>query len=215
VRPDLRLLLGGCHHLYDLKVVRFIKPYYTRARVLRADPDTVAAAVQYHADLVNTEYQAAVRKLDAQSHSHIADPEERPLTRRLSSFPPVQGLVFGQFGGASKAVHDLLTETAQSATYKCWRQAGAASPEAAVSGFVSKYRRRWGSVARLGMARLKLARAEMARPVHSTLGPRQRVTDFNPLSHVDFGDATHPVVGGGTHHRRATRGGLPSADIGG
>jgi hypothetical protein len=93
-------------------------------------------------------------------------------------------------------VHDLLTETAHSAAYKCWRQAGAASPEAAVSGFVSKYRRRWGSVARLGMARLKLARVEMARPVHSTLGPRQRVTDFNPRSHVDFGDATHPVVGG-------------------
>jgi hypothetical protein len=89
--------------------------------------------------------------------------------------------------------------------------------EAAVSGFVSKYRRRccWGGVARLGMARLKLARAEMAHPVHSSLGPRQRVTDFNPRSHVDFGDATHPVVGGGTHHRRATRGGLPSADIGG
>eukprot|EP00962_Isochrysis_galbana_P002135 scaffold555_cov109-Isochrysis_galbana.AAC.4 len=30
--------------------------------------------------------------------------------------------------------------------------------------------------------------------------------------HVDCGDATHPVVGGGTHHRRATRSGLPSAD---
>jgi hypothetical protein len=84
VRPDLRLLLGGRHYLYDLKVVRFIKTYYTRARVLRADPDTVAAPVQYRADLVNTEYQAAVRKLDAQYHLHIADPEERPLTRRLS-----------------------------------------------------------------------------------------------------------------------------------
>jgi hypothetical protein len=111
--------------IFLLKVVRFIKTYYTRARVLRADPDTVAAPVQYRADLVNTEYQAAVRKLDAQYHSHIADPEERPLTRRLSSFLPVQGLVFGQFAWGSKALHDILTETAHSAAYKCWRQAGA------------------------------------------------------------------------------------------
>jgi hypothetical protein len=56
VRPELRLLLGGRHHLYlyDLKVVRLIKTYYTRTRVLRTDPDTVAAPVQCRADPVNT-----------------------------------------------------------------------------------------------------------------------------------------------------------------
>jgi hypothetical protein len=43
-----------------------------------------------------------------------------------------------------------------------------------------------------------------AGPVHSTLGPRQRVTDLNLRSHVDFGDATHPVSswGGGHGARR-------------
>jgi len=29
-------------------------------------------------------------------------------------------------------------------------------------------------------------------------------SDFDPTSHADFGAATHPGVGGGTHRRRAT-----------
>jgi hypothetical protein len=66
VRPDLRLLLGGKHHLYDLKIVRYIKSHYTQARVTQAGPATVAPPVQHRADLVNAEYQAAVRKLDVQ-----------------------------------------------------------------------------------------------------------------------------------------------------
>jgi len=33
---------------------------------------------------------------------------------------------------------------------------------------------------------------------------RQAASDFDPTSHADFGAATHPGVGGGTHRRRAT-----------
>jgi len=29
-------------------------------------------------------------------------------------------------------------------------------------------------------------------------------SDFDPTYHADFGAATHPGVGGGTHRRRAT-----------
>jgi len=33
---------------------------------------------------------------------------------------------------------------------------------------------------------------------------RQGASNFDPASHADFGAATHPGVGGGTHRRRAT-----------
>jgi len=45
----------------------------------------------------------------------------------------VVGLVFGQFGGGSKAVHILLKETANAAAFKHWRQAGAKSPHRQLS----------------------------------------------------------------------------------
>ena len=114
------------------------------------------------------------------------------------------GLVFGQFGGMSKAVHTLLKETANAATFKHWQQAGAKSPQAAVSGYVATYRRRWGGIARMASARLKLARARW--PGRGALDPsaRQGASDFDPASHADFGAATHPGVGGGTHRCRAT-----------
>jgi len=32
----------------------------------------------------------------------------------------------------------------------------------------------------------------------------QGASDFDPTSYADFGAATHPGVGGGTHRRRAT-----------
>ena len=53
-------------------------------------------------------------------------------------------------------------------------------------------------------ARLKLARAQWAcRGVPDPSAP-QATSEFDPTSHADFGAATHPGVGGGTHRRRAT-----------
>ena len=161
VRPDLRLLHDGRYYLYDLKTVRFISAYYTQARVVGPHADR-AAPVEHRAELVHEEYAKAIAKLDATFSSHIVDPSARPLTRRLNEHPRVVGLAFGQFGGVSKAVHTLLKETANAAAFKHWRQAGAKSPQAAVSGYVSTYRRRWGGIARMAAARLKLARAQWA-----------------------------------------------------
>ena len=50
------------------------------------------------------------------------------------------GLVVGHFGGMSESMHKLLKEATHSAAFKHWRQAGAKSPQAAVSGFVATYR---------------------------------------------------------------------------
>jgi hypothetical protein len=201
VRPDLRLLHDGRYSLYDLKTVRFIPAYYTQARVTRADR---AAPIEHRAELVHEEYAKSIAALDRTFYPHIAEPAARPLTQRLHEYPRVVGLVFGQFGGGSTSVHALLKETANSAAFKHWRQAGATSPQAAVSGYVATYRRRWSGIARLASARLKLARAQWAGRGTPDPSAHQGASDFDPASHTDFGTATHPCVGGGTHRRRAT-----------
>jgi len=162
------------------------------ARIMGSHADH-ASPVEHRAELVHEEYATAIAKLDTTFSPHIVDPSARPLTRRLNEHPRVVGLVFGQFGGASKAVHTLLKETANAAAFKHWRQAGAKSPQAAVSGYgyVATYRRRWGCIARMASARLKLARARWAGRGAPDPSARQ-------------GAATHPGVGGGTHRRRAT-----------
>jgi len=40
-------------------------------------------------------------------------------------------------------------------------------------------------------------------PHQDSVAP-QAASDFDLTSHADFGAATHPGVGGGTHRRRAT-----------
>jgi len=202
VRPDLRLLLDGRHYLYDVKTLRYTDRYYTQARVMGSHADS-ASPVKHRAELVHKEYATAIAKLDATFSPHIVEPSARPLTRRLNEHPRVVGLVLGQFGGVSKAVHTLLKETANAAAFKHWRQAGAKSPQAAVSGYVATYRPRWGCIARMASARLKLARARWAGRGAPDPSARQGALDFDPASHADFGAATHPGVGGGTHRRRA------------
>jgi len=102
-------------------------------------------------------------------------------------------------------VHTLLKETANAAAFKHWRQKGPKpkSPQAAVSGYVATYRRRWGGIARMASARLKLASARWAGRGAPDPSARQGASDFDRASHADFGAATHPGVGGGTHRRRA------------
>jgi len=99
----------------------------------------------------------------------------------------------------SKAVHTLLKETANAAAFKHWRQAGAKSPQAAVSGYVATYRRLWGCVACMASARLKLARARWAGRGAPDPSARHGASDFDPASHADFGAATHPGVGARWH----------------
>ena len=107
VRPDLWLLLDGRQYLYNVKTLRYTDRYYTQARVVGSHADR-ASPVEHRAELVHEEYATAIAKLDATFSPHIVDPSARPLTRRLNEHPRVVGLVFGQFGGVSKAVHTLL-----------------------------------------------------------------------------------------------------------
>jgi hypothetical protein len=61
LRPDLKLTIDGRQLIYDLKLVRFIEPYYVRNRVLRAQG--VAGPVDYRAQQVKTEYAAGSREV--------------------------------------------------------------------------------------------------------------------------------------------------------
>ena len=67
------------------------------------------------------------------------------------------------------------------------------------------YRRRWGCIARMASALLKLARARWAGRGAPDPSARQGASDFDPTSHADFGAATHPGVGGGRWHAPSSR----------
>jgi len=114
------------------------------------------------------------------------------------------GLVVGHFGGMSEPMHKLLKEATHSAAFKHWRQAGAKSPQAAVSGCVTTYRCHWSGIARMAAASLKLDRAKWACRGAPDPNALQDASEFDPTSHADFGAAIHPGVGGGTHRRRGT-----------
>ena len=118
------------------------------------------------------------------------------------------GWSLGSSGGCPRpCTHCSIKETANAAAFKHWRQAGAKSPQAAVSGYVATHTAAAPGAASPAWPRLASSWQGQGRDgpagARRTLA-RQDASDFDPASHADFGAATHPGVGGGTHRRRAT-----------
>ena len=84
----------------------------------------------------------------------------------LGQYGQVRGLVWGQYGEASLAVHELFDLAVQSAARRSWRDIGARSEAEARGYFSSTMRRRWGVIAVRAMARHRLRR------VHFVGAPR-------------------------------------------
>ena len=116
------------------------------------------------------------RKLDAECFLSEPDVEERPILRKLRSYPRVRGQCVGAFAECSSDIHLLLREAARCAAIRYWRQVGAASVEAAVAIYSNRYRSHWGAELALQGARLRFSRAYQAFQAPScqagmTLGP--------------------------------------------
>ena len=213
MQPDLEVTHDGVRYIYDVKTIHYNLTRYPASGITGRG----TSAVELRARAVDGEYTASARKLDDKHFSHIADPDQRDIIRRLREYPLVHGLAVGAFGEMSPELHALLQAVAASAAEEHWRTAGAASVAAALSGYTSMYRRRWSCEAALQGARLRLTRARLVvgAPVP---GPRAGPAppSFDPASHVDFGAACDAGFGGGTHRRRAaTGGGGAPADAGG
>ena len=192
---------AGPHRtLHDCKGVHFGPTRYQQAWVL-ADGDTRRShggCVDRRAALVHREYAGHARTLDRAHHGAVADPDARPIFRRLTQeFPLVRGHVFGAFRECSRDVHALLHETAAAASAREWRECGATSADAARAAYTAVLRRRWGCTVALAGARLRLSRAYLAG------GADQEATAAgDAATGFDFGDAAHmaaelaPMLGG-------------------
>ena len=78
--------------------------------------------------------------------------------RALAAYGRVQGLVWGQWSGASEAVHALAKLTVATAAAKKWKYMGCRSYGEATGILTAQLRVRWGTVAALARARLLVSR---------------------------------------------------------
>ena len=70
-----------------------------------------------------------------------------PVARRLASYGPVRGLVFGHWGEASAHVEDLLSGCAHSGSLRHWVAMRAREPTDALGPLAWALRRPWGMAA--------------------------------------------------------------------
>ena len=83
-----------------------------------------------------------------------------PVETRLRSYDPVRGWVFGAWGEASPATHQLLSLMARTGAERHWRGMRCSDPVHATGVLAWLLRRRWGLTVLRENARLKLDRLE-------------------------------------------------------
>jgi hypothetical protein len=122
--PATRARTPSSLTLVDVKTIHAGGPSYRVTRIRSGR----SGAVEHRANAVDPEYRLKARKLD-----------ELPETRRhnggstsavagtLRALGKVRGLVFGQYGEASRDVHALLRAAAKAAALSAGRQRGAPS----------------------------------------------------------------------------------------
>ena len=114
-------------------------------------------AVARRARRIPTEYASKAKQVDTK-YCGTAPGETGPVARKLQSFDPVMGLVFGSWGEASPDVERLLSWLAREGAGKLWRDMGCQDPVAAQGILAWSIRRRWAMAALRENARLKIDR---------------------------------------------------------
>ena len=107
--PDFRVSLpngesvatGNRVELAELKVISSCPSRYQR------NPRAPTKAVDRRASTLNREYLSHAKTLD-RVYGRVPDDVVGPVQRKLETFPPVQGWVFGAWGEASSDVHSLV-----------------------------------------------------------------------------------------------------------
>ena len=79
----------------------------------RYKPTWKERAVDKRAEQLHNEYVEKARKAD-QLYGGVEPGQVGGVEQRLNSFPKVEGMVFGNFGEASQAVHQLVDALASS-----------------------------------------------------------------------------------------------------
>jgi hypothetical protein len=160
--PDFRIALPAHNEtptqasdeLFELKTLHYGSSTYPDAQA-----DTRRGAAKRRADALPAEYAAKARRLDSR-FSHTPAGAVGPVERRLLSFGPVRGLVFGHWAEGTAHVDDLLAGCARAGAEMHWRGMRAREPADALGTLTTVLRRRWGLAAWRAAARLLLGRLE-------------------------------------------------------
>ena len=113
------------------------------------------AAVGRRAARLPQEYAAKARAVDRRYCGTLPG-MVGPVERKLLTYEPVRGLVFGAWGEASPVVTRLLSIMAHTGAQRHWRGMRCDDPTQAVGALAWLLRRRWGLTALQEAARLKL-----------------------------------------------------------
>ena len=114
-------------------------------------------AVGRRARTVMTERLAKARHLDQQFCS-TQPGQTGPVERRLLSYGPTRGLVFGHWAEASEHTHALLSGCAHTGATRHWTAMRAREPIDAVGALAWMLKKRWGLTAWRAAVRLLLDR---------------------------------------------------------
>ena len=116
--------------------------------------DDQSGAVEERARQVPREYLAHAARLDTRFHGAGST----LIRDRIASFGPTRGVIFGNYGEASRDVHTLLHISATRLARRHWRSMGARTESEARSFYVARLRRRMGVAAVREFARHRLRR---------------------------------------------------------
>ena len=138
--------------LLELKTLHFGTSTYTAAAER-------CRAVARRADAVPGEYAAKAREIDRR---FCGTPRgvTGPVERKLQTYEPVRGIVFGAWAEASPVTESLLQCLALTGAQRHWQGMRCPAPPQAAGALAWLLRRRWGLTALREHARLKLDRLE-------------------------------------------------------
>ena len=155
--PDMKITLtnGGVSApvLYELKVISSSRSRYV--------PSWKKRAVDKRSEDLHNEYIKKARRVD-QEHGGVQPGQTGRVEAKLLSFPKVEGIVFGNWGEASEAVHRLVDAMATS-------RASVADPQARKKGGKVMTEEGVKSLA-VGFIRRRLGVAAVKAQCHSLLG---------------------------------------------
>jgi len=138
--------------LFELKTLHFGGSTYS-------DEELRGHAVARRARALPAEYAAKARQVDRMFSGTPPD-ALGPVERKLQTYEPVRGIVFGAWAEASPDTEKLLAAMAQTGAQRHWRGMRCADPARALGVLAWLLRRRWGLTALRENARLKLDRLE-------------------------------------------------------
>lgn len=145
--PDTQL-----DRLADVKTIGWRADFFTGPS-LRSGGNR---PVDRRAGTVNEAYVGHARRID-EVLAGAAYSGAGPIEQRVRRFQGVRGLVFGPFGEASQAVHDLAHLCGREIAKRTWSTSGCASLDEAIAAQTARVFREWGVTASLARARCTLA----------------------------------------------------------